>query len=208
MARRPPIRRPHHSPAGNVGATAALHAVAAGPTAQQDNAAGQDNEVADLVQQGMDQLISQFQQMLGQQPDLDPEAREELGRQFGEALRQAEPSGDFDVPTRDELAGQIDEMREQGAMSDDDANAMVRRMTDALEPLQRRESRLAIEFSRRMQAEGEEAALAWFREATRNDSRADAAQGVPSPPDAQPALKAEAVNSRTSRPRGPPLRRV
>ena len=90
----------------------------------------------------------------------------------------------------------------------DDANAMVRRLTEALEPLQRRESMLAIEFSRRMQAEGEEAALAWFREATSNESRADAAQSVPSPADAQPALKAEAVNSRTSRPRGPPLRRV
>lgn len=155
----------------------------------------------------MEQLLEQFEQMLGSQPGLDPDARKQLGQQFSDALRQATPAGEYELPSRESLVSDVEALREHGGMSDDDANAMVRRLSDALEPLQRRESQLAIEFSRRMQADGEAAALEWFREATRGGAEDQQDQAAGSFLDSGPVLKTEAIHSRARRPRGPPARR-
>ena len=75
------------------------------------------------------------------------------------------------------------------------------------QPLQRRESQLAIEFSRRLQTDGEEKALAWFRkEAAALNNAPEGERAAPTRPSADVSpLRSETIHSRSRRLRGPPV---
>src|SRR5690606_24208748 len=99
----------------------------------------------------------------------------------------------------------VKSMQGSGAINERDASDLMRQLDAAIAPLQARESRLAIEFSRRLQSDGEEAALAWFREQIAQDE-IEAANKAAAAPDAakERPLRTEVTQSRSRRLRGPP----
>ena len=98
-----------------------------------------------------------------------------------------------------------------GAVSDEDANALVRQLDGALAAFERRESKFAIEFSQRMARDGEQAALEWLRdnrdallgEGSPGSVHAAMSNGIGEP---APVMATDATRSRARRVRGPPPR--
>ena len=109
------------------------------------------------------------------------------------------------VPDRASWSETVQALQENGAIGGDEANELIRTFESSLQPLERRESRVALEFARRLTTDGEEKALAWFRsQATEASGGSKASSPVPQDPGA--ALRSEVVNSRSRRLRGPPRR--
>lgn len=157
---------------------------------------------------GMDDFLRQLDTALREDPSLDRDARDALMQQFEGAMS----SGNGGVPSIAALADRslwvdaVQSLQSSGAMGESEANDLIRQINQALQPLQRRESQLAIEFSRRLQADGEEKALAWFRKeaaALNNSPETERAASARPSADVSP-LRSEVVNSRSRRLRGPP----
>ena len=159
----------------------------------------------------MAELMQQFDaalQDLQNDPSLDRDMREQLRQQFAQALSDAgtgenAPAG---IPDRAVWMDAVQALQASGAVKESEANELIRQVNQALEPLQRRESQLAIEFSRRLQTEGQEKALAWFRKESKDTADAPRAEPAsrPAPSDKSRPLRTEVVNSRSRRLRGPP----
>ena len=155
-------------------------------------------------------LLGQFQALLQQEGSLGRDDRDELARVFEQALQDAasspppSASDAFDASTWRET---VEMLLQGGFVEQGEADHLIRSLNEALAPLQRRESRLAMEFSRRVEAEGQEKALEWFRQASKAGQEPTAAR-VPgaAAPDRTAAspLRADTVNSRSRRLRGPP----
>lgn len=157
----------------------------------------------------MAELLGEFDAVLAMNPALDHEAREQLHAEFSRALEDAAETAataTAQVPDRAAWAETVSALQESGAIGGDEANALVRTFEASLQPLERRESRVALEFARRLATDGEEGALAWFRsQAVAASARRDAVPGAPAPQDhASAALRTEVVSSRSRRLRGPP----
>lgn len=167
-------------------------------------AAGRDDGMGELMQQ-FDAALQELQN----DPSLDRETRDFLRQQFTQALQGA-ATGDIPlatVPDRSMWMDAVQALQAGGAVSEDEVNDLIRQINQALQPLQRRESQLAIEFSRRLQSEGEEKALAWFRKESGKTPDGATTERVSAPPpsaDVSPLLRGDVVNSRSRRLRGPP----
>ena len=161
-------------------------------------------------QVGIDQLLQQFESALREDPAIDSQTRELLQQQFKQAHSDADlGSGSGSVPAvldRSVWLDAIQALQANGAVAENEVNELIRQFEQALQPLQRRESRLAIEFSRRIQTEGQEKALAWFRQETSKGSAESTTVATPSPMlgGASPLLRSEVIHSRSRRLRGPP----
>jgi len=159
----------------------------------------------------MTELMQQFDaalQDLQNDPSLDRDTREQLRQQFAQALSDVGtgenvPAG---IPDRAVWMDAVQALQASGAVKESEANDLIRQINHALEPLQRRESQLAIEFSRRLQTEGQDKALAWFRKESKDAADAPRAEPAsrPVPSDKSRPLRTEVVNSRSRRLRGPP----
>lgn len=204
MVRRPPIRTrpaPRSEAPGTLAVAEPAAAGAASPAP--DGAVSMES----LLKEAMQELEQQFQAVLQDDASLDVETREQFGQLFQQALEDAAASPDLDAePDSAEWVGAVEALRQGGGVADDEANQLIRRINDALAPLQRKESRLAMEFSRRLAADGQEKALAWLRDAREAEQRASK-EAVELPRDNHPSLQDEVVNSRSRRLRGPPRRR-
>jgi hypothetical protein len=160
---------------------------------------------------GMDKLMQQFDaalQELQNDPSLDGDTREFLRQQFAQALSDVgtgenEPAG---IPDRAVWMDAVEALQASGNISEGEVNDLIRQINHALQPLQRRESQLAIEFSRRMHSDGEERALAWFREESAKGIRESNTEASPPPPPQKSsnALRSDVVNSKSRHLRGPP----
>lgn len=204
MAQQPP-RRPTPRPAlqrpAMLGATTPV-------AAQQDSSAGSAERASSVAQ--ISELMQQFDaalQDLQNDPSLDRDTRELLRQQFSQAMEDIQqvegaPAG---IPDRAMWMDAVQALQASGEVSEDEVNQLIRQINQALEPLQRRESQLAIEFSRRLQTEGQENALAWFREASTAQSGSDKdVHAAPSQLEASPPSRSEVINSRSRSLRGPP----
>jgi hypothetical protein len=159
------------------------------------------------VDAAVTQLAGEFEQILGEDSGLDARFREELQAQFVAALRDAgAKQNELQVPDRAEWRDTVQALQDSGAVESDDANELLRRFEGAMQTFERRDSRIALEFARRLQSEGEEQALAWYRAQNAGDAAFDA--DAPQAPggDVHP-IRSEIVNSRARSPRGPPFRR-
>lgn len=159
------------------------------------------------VQSGLKAIQQQFQALLEADQDINPDQREHMARFFEQALEDAAASS---APAADDVfdpatwTGTVDQLRRSGDIAADEADHLIRSLNEALAPLERRESRLALEFSRRMASEGEARAIAWLRQQS-SEGEAEAARRPAPPPVAQVAtLHSDVVNSRSRRLRGPP----
>lgn len=199
--RRPaPSRRPERP---SVGQHAALQ-----PAADPQLESGAVRKAADL-DAGIEALLGQFAAAIDEDASLDAETKEFLKHQFGAALEDTTPAASAleQLGNRTLWVDAVQALQDSGALAEREANDLVRQLEGALAPLQRRESRLAIEFSRRMQTDGEEQALSWFREQLQHGDAAEAdsaANGGVRAPDPAPILRTDMTQSRSRRLRGPP----
>jgi len=156
-------------------------------------------------------LLRDLDAVLRNEPGIDEEVRQLLQGQFAEALESADAASGAvaTAPDRADWLDAIEALRQSGLVGDGDVNELVRQIDTALAPLQRRESKLAVEFSRRIQEEGQERALAWYREASQALDDDSATDGTADPTGfaAMPASGSEVIHSRSRRLRGPPVRR-
>lgn len=164
------------------------------------------NPEVEALQGAVNELLQDFEAMLVNDPGIDQETRDFVQKQFADALDEAaaesEPTAALD---RGAWMDVVEGLQGSGAVTEDEANVLIRQLNQALRPLESRESQIAIEFGRRMQTEGQEKALAWFREQKSQasaDPEQDASSGIRKDPP-QP-LRSEMVNSRSRRVRGPP----
>lgn len=159
---------------------------------------------------GMDELMRQFDaalQEMQSDPALDPATREMLHQQFAQALSDmgTVEGAVADIPDRAMWMDAVQALQASGEVSEGEVNDLIRQINQALQPLQRRESQLAIEFSRRLQTEGQEKALAWFRKESKGLSDVPKAEASRiAPLEKTRPLRTEVVNSRSRHLRGPP----
>lgn len=161
------------------------------------------------VQAGLEEVFAEFQALLKNDPALDEQIREQLEDEVRSALKEAAASpAAASVPGRADWMGAIETLKKVGDFEDGEANDLIRQLDGALQPLQKRESQLAIEFSRRLATDGQEKAIAWFQQASKEAAESQDDDSAGQPLDDNPAsLRNEVVNSRSRRPRGPPRRR-
>lgn len=164
----------------------------------QDPGAGFDADAA------VRQLAGEFEQILQQDRGLDAQFREDLQAQFVAALRdaarqQAQPQ----VPGRDDWQDTVQALQDSGAIESADASELLRRFDGALQTFERRGSRIALEFARRLQSDGKEQALAWYRTQNAGAAAFDV-DGANAPVASDHPVRSEIVNSRSRSPRGPP----
>lgn len=159
----------------------------------------------------MAQLRGEFEAVLASNPAIDREAREQIQADFSRALedaREAAAGASATLPDRASWSDTVQSLQGSGAIGDEEANELIRTFDASLQPLERRESRVALEFARILATEGEEKALAWFRSqaTSAGGTGGDAAASTAPRDGAGEALRAEVVNSRSRRLRGPPRR--
>jgi hypothetical protein len=198
----PPTRRavPRKRPAPRP----ALGAQAYSET-QADTEAVSDDQAAAL-DAGIAGLLSDFEAVLRDDPSLDMETRELLGQQLKQALDGArDADATAELPQRADWLQAVQALQDAGELEGPDAETLIRRLDEALQPLERRESKLAIEFSQRVASDGEEKALEWLRQQTEAAQTTETRTSKESP-GRRPgtALRNEVVNSRSRRLRGPP----
>lgn len=159
----------------------------------------------------MDELMQQFDaalQELQNDPSLDRDTRETLRQQFAQAMSDmgSIEGAAVGIPDRAMWMDAVQALQASGEIGENEVNDLIRQINHALQPLQRRECQLAIEFSRRLQTEGQDKALAWFRRESRNAADAPKAEAAsnPAPSAKSRPLRTEVVNSRSRRLRGPP----
>ncbi|MGH8033278.1 MAG: hypothetical protein ACREO8_13210 [Luteimonas sp.] len=153
------------------------------------------------------ELMKEVESILAGDATLDRETRDALQQHFSTALNvdAASPpvAADFDSGM---WADAVHALQSGGVIAQDEANELIRQLNQALEPLKRRESRLAIGYSRRIGTDGPEKALEWFRrEAAKSQQEPTISpQSAPTSGAVPPPLRGDVVNSRSRRLRGPP----
>ena len=163
-----------------------------------------------LIEESKQQLLREFMSVLQEDPAIDRETRELLQQHFSQALNDAESASEpaTEIPDSAMWMDAVRMLQAEGAVAENEADELIRQLSQAIQPLQQRESRLAIEFSRRIQDEGHEKALAWFRReasSTSDETKLSASSSqLPPLGDTKPSLRTEVVNSRSRRLRGPP----
>ena len=200
MASRPTRRPPPRPTQGNL----SVPGVAAAGIGEEAIRAASDpaGEVKDL--------LAEFSGVLDDDPSLDADTKAFLKQQFGFAMKEGEESPNSlelleQLGDRRVWAEAVESMQGSGAISERDASDLMRQLDAAIAPLQARESKLAIEFSCRLQSDGEEAALAWFREQIARDETEAANRPAGTPDTAKERLlRTEVTQSRSRRLRGPP----
>lgn len=180
-------------------AAAGLAGAQSGTEGDAENAAA-NGAVVDIHQGVMDQFDEVFNASSG----LSDEDLALLREQFQQAAREAEQSSSAAavLPERTEWVGVVDALREMGAVEEDESNELIRKLDDALQPLQQRKVKIAMEFSRRLQEHGEAEALEWFRA---QDADVPAEGDAPVTHSRDQVVSGDStVKSRSRRLRGPP----
>ena len=205
MARRPNI--PHKKPAATGTAPAVVPATVGAGTveAQTDESAGGfDPEKA------ASELMSLFDEALRGDLQVSQGERDAFSEHFAAALRGVVNAGSFETnDTELTLQESLDQLKQLAADADDGDGALVRQLTSAIAPLELRRTKIAIEFSRRLQTDGQESALAWYRAQQQEAEQSStlSAEQFDSGSNVVRSLRDEVTSSRSRRLRGPPTRR-
>lgn len=200
-----PTRKPSAQRPQDVSTVSARAVVGENPAS---SSAGQAASSRELTEGPGKRLLQELETVLRAEPGLDSDMRQMLQAQFAEALEIAErdPRATASVPARGEWLDAIDALKQSGLLADGEVNDLIRQIDGALAPLERRESRLAIEFSRRIQEQGQEQALEWFRQARAAEDDPSVEADAPRA-GTVPAAGSEVIQSRSRRLRGPPVSR-
>ncbi|MCD9029468.1 ANP1/MMN9/VAN1 family protein [Luteimonas sp. BDR2-5] len=134
------------------------------PTSSQ-SAVAASSDVESLVRKGKDELQRQFESFLAGEQGMDPAERQEMARLFSESMSGVSgPADDSGAPfDRNAWRNTVESLQQASGMSDDEAAQLIRSLNDALDAFESRDSKLVIEFTRRIQTDGEQSALEWYR---------------------------------------------
>ncbi len=188
---------PRKRPAANV-APAAV-----GETPALDGA--EDNAPEFNAQDAARDILNEFEDVLRAERSLSDEDREAFTETLTIAFRDVVASGSYaEIPSDAEWQDMLDEIKRQAADIDGGQAGVAHLIANACAPLEQRQTKVTVEFSRRLQADGQESALAWLREQSASSS-AEVGEPVAVPQaHALPALSSEVTQSRSRRLRGPP----
>lgn len=149
-----------------------------------------------------DAILAEFEAALRSQPGIGQEGLDFLMPHLREAVESASlqpPRIDLDgaawMDTFEAIVGD--------ALDEQERNTLVRQLNDAIEPFGDERTQLALEFAKRLHADGEANALAWLAE---RKKAVEAAEATP-PPSGKNSVPASAqaiTRSRSRRLRGPP----
>ena len=215
-ARRPPLMRKRPAPGPRAaGAEEAMSATKHQVRLEQQvSNEGSTNQAPVDLSESAENLEAELSQALSQQHSLDSESVELIKNAFQKAIRDA-ADGKLAV-TSDPLSEDawneaVESLVQQEVINETEASSLTRRLNDALEPLRTPQTAMAIEFSRRLQTDGQEKALAWFREESHKLSAGAGSAQQEKTPAASSSLPQQLSNeittSKSRRLRGPPLRR-
>ncbi len=127
------------------------------------HATSHDADVAQIVQKGQAELQQQFESFLGGEQGMDAAERQEMARLFQQSMVDASTTGPEQQFDRNAWRNTVESLQQSSGMSDDEAAQLIRSLNNALDAFESRESQLVLEFTRRIESEGEAAALAWYR---------------------------------------------
>lgn len=150
-------------------------------------------------------MIDEFSKSL-KDSGLNAEQQQELSEEFAHAMQQAaENPGAAPPLQRSDWIEAVDLLQQMGAVDEAQGIELVRKLDQAMAPLQKRNVQLALEFGRRVEEQGEVAALAWFKE---QSVEAEQSQDVANAPSLATDARLPGGNvitqSRSRRLRGPP----
>jgi len=157
---------------------------------------------AQAVDSDVQHLLAQFSECLRDEPDIDQEGRNYLQQQFADALKGAKSAQDPGDAGSADWRQLVEVLRSTEGLDEDEANALIRQMDQMMQPLKRPAVSLAMEYSRRCRADGEESARDWYKRQTLQDPEKDP---PPVPGFTRRPLPKDSVTlSRSRRLRGPP----
>lgn len=191
---------PRKRPASRAGL---LERARQGGVAEAANVA-EDTPLNDQEQQLRDALRRKIEATLQDNPDLDEQGRDFLLDHLLHAVESApiEPTL-VTKPDRGQWIQMLEGLRESGFAADDDVAALIRQFDDAMQPLDRPEVKLAAEFARRCEQDGEEKALAWLE--AQRDAAAQSKQATSSGLQDARVQPRKPNLRRTRTSRGPPV---
>lgn len=159
-----------------------------------------------VIESVRDEAMAELEATLRRhQSDISDEDAADLQQQFRRAFDEAADQGSQVQLERSDWIETIEVLLQGGLIDEDESNRLVRQLDAALQPLQRREIRLAAEFSERCKTEGTEKALEWFRRESAKTQDADPANVIPAEFADRPSPAGDSIiRSRSRRLRGPP----
>lgn len=150
---------------------------------------------------GPEQILSQFEAALREQEDLDEEGFEFLMGHLRDAVESASLQPELQELDRNTWIRTFDALVGEH-LDEGDRNAFIRQLNEAIDPLSSSGVQIATEFARRLQAEGEEAALDWLAE----QRALEQARSQPRDPASEDTPQRQSITrSRSRRLRGPPM---
>lgn len=174
--------------------------------------AGQPHVAADSIQAAgdaaaggldPDAILAEFESALRDEPGVGQEGLDFLMPYLRDAVEQASLQ-----PFRAEIDPAAWMAAFDGivgdALDEGERNALVRQLNEAVEPLGDQKTQVALEFARRVQTDGQAAALAWLEEHKKLAGKADAQAPLPMAGDRPPVGAQAITRSRSRRLRGPP----
>jgi hypothetical protein len=157
------------------------------------------NDVGSL----QEQFLTDFEAALREQPDLDAEALEFLLGHFRQTVAEVPLESKLEAPDLSAWASALNAMVENGLIDEAERNDLAWQFEQAVKPYQDAEVQTALEFARRIEEHGEEAALAWLQE--QRESQSQQVQTATEQSTTRPlALSQSITKSRSRRLRGPP----
>lgn len=198
---RRPVPRKRPAPQADV-----LRQRAADDASKQAAAAANGDQASADLQRMIEELLSDFDALLRKDPNLDADDRERLKTEFKTAAENAVSGGTHQLvlPDKAQMLETVAGLQNAGALSEREAIDLSRTLDEALKPLERRETQLAVEFARRMQSDGKESALAWLQEQQEKTAEeASRSKMLPEDRGVKP-LRGDIVKSRSRRSRAPP----
>lgn len=151
------------------------------------------------------ELLSQIDGLLRDQPSLDEKDREAFSEVFAASLQEVVESGAHQQPLSEaEFQQTINGLKRHAAEAGKEDSDLARHLAGAIASLEQRQTKLALEFGRRLRADGQSSALAWLRQQQSSDQADGSDEGSSEAMDASHPLRSDVTNSRSRRLRGPP----
>lgn len=122
-----------------------------------------DADVAELIKKGQADLQQQFETFLGGEQGMDPAERQEMARLFQQSMTEAASDKSAAFLDRNAWRNTVESLQQASGMSDDEATQLIRSLNNALDIFESQDSQMVLEFTRRIETDGQDAALAWYR---------------------------------------------
>lgn len=178
-------------------------------SAAEDSVSEVWRESDDGIDQLQKQVLEELRDSLQDKHGLDREERDALSDEFAKAIASAPPMADMlDSLDPQQWHKTIATFVEEGLIDSDEAVRLRQRVDEAFRPLATEKGKLVLEFSERLQRDGEASALDWLRsqDLASFDESARPARGIPPSAARKRRLpqNQDVTASKSRRLRGPP----